>query len=435
MAMAWKLTMRRRRRCGVAVLLMALIAPSAAVAAPGGLDLNFGGNGRVTTGFKAGPSSASAVAIQPDGMIVAVGSVESRRPLGSRFAVVRYRRSGRLDRTFADDGRATIKFRRFSFALAIALQGDGKIVLAGRVNVSDDGFFALARMRPNGTLDPRFGGDGKVTTDFGDRSAFALAVAIQADGKIVAAGTSFRCGGDDAVFALARYRRSGRLDRTFGNDGKVTTEIGSPCEEDTHISALAIQPDGKIVVAGSGHPDGAGSGSTFVVARYDSEGALDPTFGENGVVTTAFSDESAAHDVALQTDGGIVAGGWSSIPGSFIPGRFSLARYDTGGSLDPSFGGDGMVNTRFPGGRAIANAVALHADGAIVAAGGTSGSFALARYSKDGQLDSTFGADGMVTTRFAAGGSTAEDVAIAQNQKIVAAGSAGRKFALARYTP
>lgn len=421
-------------RYSIPAVLMALAVPAMAFAGPGDLDRRFGGDGRVTTAFKNGRSSAAAVEIQADGKIVAAGSVERRHTFGAtKFALARYRRSGRLDPTFGSDGRKSIKFHFSSSARDLALQENGKIVVAGRADGRlDTGFFALARLKPGGELDPTFGGDGKVTTSFASRGAFASAVAVQPDGRIVAAGASFPgdCGGDDAVFALARYKRDGVLDRSFGGDGRVTTEIGGDCLDDTYISALALQPDGKIVVAGSGLPAGFAGGPTFVVARYDAEGTLDPAFGGgDGIVTSSFgAPRATALDVALQSNGRIVAGGKAGSR------RFAFARYEQAGAPDVTFDDDGEVTTVFER-SAGAEALAIDGDGSIVGAGGADTSFALARYSPAGSLDPTFGGDGVVTTGFTSGSSWAFDLAIALNEKLVAAGRAGRKFALARYIP
>ena len=226
----------------------------------------------------------------------------------------------------------------------------------------------------------------------------------------------------------------------------MTTEIFSPCEENTVISALAIQGDGKIVAVGNGHTNGPSLGPTFVLARYDSRGALDPTFGGDGLVATEFTDSVASEgtDVALQSDGTILAAGWATYEtAAGFRERFALARYLTEGTPDTTCSGDGMVSTGFPiptdprGGRgARALGVAIQADGGIVALGTAFGRhtwFALARYENDGTLDPTFGADGRVTTRFGSGSSAAFGLAIQENQRIIAAGAIRRNFALARF--
>jgi serralysin len=385
----------------------------------------------VITAFRDGPSLASALALQADGKIVAVGSLEVRGTFFRNLALARYRPSGRLDRTFGGDGKRRINFVDSRSEVGAVLQDNEKIVVAGGVGGLDTEFFAIARLKPSGRLDPTFGGDGKVSTSFASRGAYASAVAVQPDGRIVAAGINFpgNCGGDDSEFALARYRRAGALDRSFGGDGRVTTEIGGDCVEDTFISGLALQDDGKILVAGAGNPN-AEDHTSFVLARYNADGTLDPAFGGgDGIVGTPFGGRPAlAFDVALQSDGGVVAVGRAG------KRRFALARYTANGTLDSTFGGDGKVTTQFDQ-AAGAEALAIDADGRILVAGTANGSFALGRYNPDGSLDLTFGGDGIALTFRDEAFSSAFDLAIDQNERVVAAGVAKRKFALVRYHP
>jgi uncharacterized delta-60 repeat protein len=212
------------------------------------------------------------------------------------------------------------------------------------------------------------------------------------------------------------------LDTTFDSDGKVTTDFGAA--EDA--SAVAIQPDGRIVAAGESQ---GGFGRDFALARYNVDGSLDTSFDSDGKVTTDFGVLDAASDVAIQPDGRIVAAGNS---GGFGFSRdFALARYNRDGSLDTSFDSDGKVTTDF-GGSEVATAVAVHPDGRCVAAGGSDEDFALAGYKVDGSLDTSFDSDGKVTTDFG-GFEFASDVAIQPDGRIVAAGNSGGDFALARY--
>ena len=204
---------------------------------------------------------------------------------------------------------------------------------------------------PIGTLDPTFGSGGIVTTDVGD---YCTTVAIQSDGKIVVAGTGIYVGD----FALARFNTDGSLDTGFGADGKVTTDFGS---HDTPRS-VAVQEDGKIILAGS-------SAGDFAIARYNHNGSLDPGFGAAGKVTTDFGASETGNSVAVQDDNKIVAAGYSSL-GSELGSNFVLARYNSDGSLDTGFGSGGKVTTSF-GGRAYGSSVAVQDDGKIVVAGGS----------------------------------------------------------------
>jgi uncharacterized delta-60 repeat protein len=251
----------------------------------------------------------------------------------------------------------------------VALQGDGKIVVVGGAGGSD---FALARYNPNGSLDTSFSGDGKQTTDFGGGD-FADGVALQGDGRIIAVGSSAPDGGG-RDFALARYNPNGSLDTSFSGDGKQTTDFGSF----SGAAGVAIQGDGKIVAVGDA--GGGTVGFDFGLARYNANGTLDTSFSGDGKQTTDFGRSSGAAGVAIQGDGKIVAVGATSSS----PYDFALARYNLNGSLDTSFSGDGKQTTGF-GSSSAATAVALQADGKIVAVGSGQGftqslDFAIARY-------------------------------------------------------
>jgi uncharacterized delta-60 repeat protein len=336
----------------------------------GSLDATFDGDGRVVTDLSGGLDAARGVAVQADGKIVAVGVVDQLGP-DPTFGLVRYNDDGSLDPEFDDDGKVTTNFSGGEdTAAAVAIGSDGKIVVAG----SKHGVaFAVARYTDLGSLDPTFGGDGRVTTTF-HSLGIARGVAIQPNGKIVAVGTSASSGG----FALARYRDDGSLDPRFGGDGKVLTYLADGYGGEAH--SVALQSDGKVVIAGAGENDIFGP---FAVARYTSRGRLDPTFSGDGIVTTDMgSEEQAADGVAIQGNGKIVAAGYADVPheAGSSRGGFALARYRPGGALDASFGGDGKVRTRFRAGVALGICVALQGDGRIVAAGWVAGRFAVARY-------------------------------------------------------
>jgi uncharacterized delta-60 repeat protein len=291
-----------------AVLASALVfAVIPALAGPATLDASFSGDGKVTTNFTAGFDGAKAVAIQVDGKIVAVGGAGSSR----RFALARYNVDGSRDTTFGGDGKVTTNFTRHSdVATGVAIQADGKIVAVGEVsrNTSNGtvGRFALARYNDDGTLDTTFDGDGKVTTDFTAGKDGAMAVAIQGDGQILAAGSANTfcfC----SRFALARYNDDGTLDTTFGGDGKVTTTF----KGGSAANAAAIQANGKIVAVGGQVPEV----DKFEVARYHSDGTLDTTFNGDGKVSTNMGQgEESATDVAIQANGKVVVAGYTDVP-------------------------------------------------------------------------------------------------------------------------
>jgi uncharacterized delta-60 repeat protein len=284
-----------------------------------------------------------------------------------------------------------------------------------------------------GDLDPSFGNRGKVITDFSGNDDTAAAVAIQADGKIVAGGTSTALGGT-SDFALARYNSDGSLDPAFGSNGKVTTDF---FQDNDSLKATAIDSDGKIIAAGSASRPG--ERPEFALARYNPDGSLDTTFGANGKTTTNLTGDDVAYAVALQADGKIVAAGTSAIHD--FP-KFGIARYNRDGSLDTGFGVGGKVNNSIRGGLDWASAVLVQPDNKIVIAGRNNGStpdnfFAIFRYNANGSPDTSFGTDGAATTE-ASFTSGATAIALQSDGKIVAAGSAATPafksfFALARY--
>ena len=349
---------------------------------------------------------------------------------GLVFSPLTFAAAGDLDPTFDGDGKLTTDFGPRDEAHSVAVQGDGKIVVAGATYdpVAGTQDFALARYTPDGNLDPGFGSGGKVRTDFGSLE-FGYALAIQADGKIIVAGArfSFTSGGSD--FALARYNPDGSLDSSFGAGGKVVTDLQNLQRTD-YASGLAIQADGKIVAIGSIFAGGPGRNWDFAIARYNSNGSLDTSFGGVGFVTTSFTSEfDVAQAGLIQPDGKIVVAGVANASSPSTQ-DFALARYNPDGSLDGSFGVGGKVETQDPA-AAGAWGVAIQPDGKLIAAGGI-----VARYNPDGSLDPSFGANGKVAL---AGNSVARIVLLQPDRKLVIAGAfsapASNDFLVARLNP
>ncbi|MQA72939.1 MAG: hypothetical protein GEU88_01065 [Solirubrobacterales bacterium] len=414
--------------CALGVLVgLAVVVPNGAQAATAGdLDTSFGGDGKVTFDVFGGvDDAANAVAIQADGKIVAAGSwCGFGAGCTTRgFALARFDADGSLDASFGVNGRALVTFPNGpAEAAGVAIQPDGKIVAAGWRDDDDgvdDADFALVRLEPDGELDPSFSGDGKLITSFGGHDV-GHALAIQADGGIVVAGEHWS--GDDGDFALARYNENGALDASFDGDGRVTTGFDSDGDE---AYAVAIQADGQIVAAGHSLDD-CDFGEVcidhdFTLARYNRNGTLDISFSGDGKVAVGLGEQDIAYAVAIQADGRIVAAGGAGGFAAF--GDFALARFNPNGSLDASLDGDGKLTTDFGSAYDRAGGMAIQADGKIVAAGrfGTS-ELALARYHPSGVLDSTFSGDGRLTTDFGQF-DYAGAVAIQADGKIVAAGT------------
>ncbi|PYS98597.1 MAG: hypothetical protein DMF63_15490 [Acidobacteria bacterium] len=396
----------------------------------GSLDTTFDGDGKVTTPVGTSGDAANAVAIQADGKIVAAGY--SYNGSFRDFALVRYNPNGLLDPTFDGDGKVTTPIGMSEdIATAVAIQPDERIVAAGYSSDGSSPDFALVRYNENGSLDPTFDGDGKVTTPVGMYNDIATAVALQPDGKIVVAGYII----DSVVsFALVRYHPNGSLDNTFDSDGKVTTSIGTSNDS---AYAVALQPNGKIVAAGRSSD---GSFLDFAIVRYNPNGSLDPTFDSDGKVTTDFGfwAGNSFYDVAIQIDGKVVAVSYSN-NGTSYEFTSAVVRYNPDGSLDTAFDTDGTVtisNFRAAG-------CAIQSDGKILVSGYSLGSsstdFALVRYNPDGSPDTSFGGNGRVTTPIGTSGDYAYALAIQSDGKIIAAGTRENgslsDIALVRYNP
>ena len=332
----------------------------------GSLDTTFGGAGKVTKDIAGGQDYAYAVVVQPDGKIIAAGSSEVNAANAStRFTLVRYNPDGSLDSTFGTAGVvSTDFFGPENIATSVALQADGRIVVAGRAHDGAFRRFALARYTVNGSLDASFGTGGKVTTSFFGFDNGATGVAVQADGKIVASGWADP-GGANVQFAVARYNADGSLDAGFGTGGKVTTDFFGA--NDVGWSLL-LQGDGKLVVSGLVLPSGFGS-DIFGLVRYNTDGSLDTSFGTGGKTTLSFSfSRQRRLAAALQSDGKILAVSWG-VDGSTGFDVFSLARFNSNGAVDLGFGNGGKVITNVLGSQNQAYALAVQGDGRILAAG------------------------------------------------------------------
>ncbi len=403
---------------------------------PGSLDTSFA-TGTVITPVGPGEDYAEAIAVQSDGKIILAG--RSNTGAGNDFALVRYNRDGSLDTSFGTGGKVTTAVGSGGDeAYAVAVQSDGKILAAGSADGGASGLdFALVRYNADGSLDASFGTGGKVLTALGNATDRIYAIKLQADGKILAGGET-AAGATGQDFALVRYNADGSLDTSFGTGGTVVTAIASAGGRDT-IFSLALQQVGgetRIVAAG-------GEGD-FRLARYTSSGALDTSFGTGGTIANVFTSSiGSARAVTIDSAGKIVVAGHFS-------NDFALARLNESGALDTSFGNAGKVVTQLnPGNDDVATAVALQEDGKILVGGwvhpnpGTSGDFAVVRYDVTGALDTTFAGSGKVVTSVAAG--TKNDKASAlvlqtdervPTVRVLVSGSASdnnNDFALTRY--
>ena len=391
------------------------------------IDSTFGGSGAAFGDFMGESAVARAVVAQPDGHVIVVGTVgDEQDPDGRSIGLIRFDENGRRDPHFGNDGYKILDLEGVdNVARALALQPDGKIIVAGEIFDPNHGSydFALVRLDASGQLDMGFGG-GVVATDlFSHKDDRAYAVAVQADGKVVAGGyTSYLWrekskaaanpappddGSDDREgFALVRYNADGSLDPTFAIGGRGTTVTALQAGGRARIRALHVQADGRILTAGFATPANPDV-SQVALTRHTVDGNLDRTFGPYGLVffSSAGADEGA-HALAVQPDGRIVIAGGTARDATSDQ-HFLLARLNPDGTLDQTFGGTGtVVNRDFVG---LARGVVILPDQRVVAAGSaavtavaengervTREQVALVCYMRDGSVDETFGTGGVL---------------------------------------
>jgi uncharacterized delta-60 repeat protein len=401
--------------------------------ADGSLDTAFGGGGRVLLDFGETVDSPAGVLVQSDGKLVVVGGAtkfgEQPFETVTDFVLARLNPDGTPDNTFGTGGKIKTSFDTPfpAYITSAAIQPDGRFVVAGIVRTGNDpqffaGDFFAARFNADGTPDATFGTQGRASLDISDYDV-AVGVALQADGKIVLAGmsgASLNSIGSTLSFALARLKADGTPDATFDGDGRLrTTFYGYD-----YANGVAIQADGKIVAAGTA----SGSGVNFVepdfaLARYEANGALDPTFGAGGRVTLDFgSGFDSAVGVAAAPNGRILAGGYTSSRDFRLGPAFAAARLNPGGSPDNTFGAGGRAITRFPDGyRAFARGAKAQPDGKLILVGeaqvfprpqDNTIDIALARYGATPAAEPTSFARFSAQTYGAVEGCTAADVTV-----------------------
>ena len=427
----------------------------------GELDPGFGGgDGIVTTDFAGHYDEAYALALYEDGRIVAAGRADGELT-GRDIAVSRYLSDGTLDPAFDGDGRVVVDINGSEWVQDVVVQPDGKVLVAGHVfnfdRMNEDMF--VVRLNEDGSLDSSFGTGGIALIDLSDTpggsSDVAHAMALQPDGKIVLAGGSIRNNSNDGSgqnIAVARVNPDGTLDPSFGTDGWVRTNhnegFGGSVER---ARGVVVYPDGRIAVAGETRGQ-LTIEFDIILARYTTNGAPDTSFGPNGngvVITEIHPDasesEDHAFDLLLQPDAKLVAAGSSFARG--VAGSaghtFALVRYDLDGNLDPTFGGgDGIVTTNIdPAQAEIATGAALAPDGKLVAVGfqsfeggpastelrqgsGRRPDLVMARYNPDGSVDAGFGSGGFVETPYRDDfADAAQDVLVQPDNNVLVAGT------------
>jgi len=394
----------------------------------GSIDNSFDADGRQTTLIGDASSTSYSIALQDDGKTVMAGYATVAGI--NRFAVARYNTNGSLDNSFNGSGIQIANLGSdIQIGNSVEIQKNGKIIIAGYTFNGSNNDFAVARFNPDGRPDNTFDTDGILTTDIQNASDdYAGSVAIQNDDKIIVAGYSFI--NSNAAFVLIRYNTDGSLDNTFDIDGKL---VGDYNQGNTSVNAIVVQSDGKVVTAGT---TWNGSNYDFAIVRYNANGSLDITFSDDGKQITEFGSNEEGISLVVQADGKIIVGGNSNT-------TFAIARYNTDGSLDATFSDDGKLLIAM-GFSDLAKSVALQADGKIIFVGHTyidanydSAYFAIARINSNGTLDNTFSNDGKVFTDFENSPSFANAVTIQTDGKIVVAGrsyiNGHNNFSLVRY--
>jgi uncharacterized delta-60 repeat protein len=408
------------RTCLVLVTLVGLLAlstPAVAKPQPGDLDRSFSSNGVALTAIPPGNSHAQAVAIGRKRRIVVAGYN------GKGFALARYMPNGQLDPSFAGDGRRSYAFSGFQAMQAIgtdvAIGQKGAIVVAGRACVGIHCSFAVERLTSGGAQDRSFGRDGQVTLAFpGDAYSAASAVAIDPQGRVLVAGTT--C--PDKVtfgckFALARLDQHGRPDPTFGDDGRVVTPFTTQGGDLIYSAATGMAINSRGRIVLAGN-----AGPSIALACYKPNGDLVRGFGDGGTVDRHMGSFGDVAGIAINRQDKIVAAGSS----------YSVARFHKDGRLDRSFGKGGRTSAQVSNGHAKAFAMAIDSRHRIVVSGLP---HIVVRYRPNGQLSKSFGRKGIARTKASPG--EAYGLAIDSHNRPVIAGSAHRRrtrsvFAVAR---
>jgi uncharacterized delta-60 repeat protein len=352
----------------------------------GVLDTSFNSpNGFIIQPIGSSNDWGYSLAIQSDGKILLGGNCNND------FCIARFNSNGTLDTSFGSSGKVIQPIGSYhDLGYSLAIQSDGKILLGGYCYNGGDGDFCIARFNSNGTLDTSFGSSGKVIQPIGSWNDYGNPLAIQPDGKILLGGFCFNRSNWD--FCIARFNSNGTLDTSFGSNGKVIQDIGLP--EDYGFS-LAIQSDGKILLGGYCKN---GSNFYFCIARFNSNGTLDTSFGSSGkVIQPIGSSYDNAYSLAIQPDGKILLGGYCKNGSNFY---FCIARFNSNGTLDTSFGSSGKVIQSIGIYGDFGSSLAIQPDGKILLGGNcrdvSNDDFCIARFNSNGTLDTSFGTGGKV---------------------------------------
>lgn len=414
-------------------ILIFIFLCNSASAQPGVLDQTFGTQGKVVTQADTNWLNYQSMVLQPDGKIILVAWAD-----GTGILLVRYKTDGSLDSTFGTNGKATgapITYSMRTEVIPVALQPSGKIIVGGMsVDVHGATQWAVCRFNSNGSFDNSFGVNGVASSTNGSGDNAINSLAIRPDGRIVAGGTlDMGIVTQFTQFALMQFSESGILDSSFGTNGIATFNFGTT----DLLKGIALTPTGSIIAAGTSSPKCTNSPCNnfgFLVIKLAATGKLDSTFGTNGIARKVSPTWTYVPNGCFTMQNGniITAAGLGVTTGGYSN---QIARCDSTGVWDNSFGTNGT--TTLPANIYI-SALTAQADGKIIAIGHSSNSFNLARFNSSGSIDSTFGRRGLIITNFPTS-AIAEDGVVQQDGKIVLSGTnAGvnnryNQFALARY--
>ncbi len=387
------------------------------------LDPSFGNSGKVITSF--GHESAPYRTIsQNDGKTIVAGYAYDGSK--NQFALARYNSDGSLDTSFGTNGKVVQSFANSDTITALQIQSDGKYIVGGNSGDNSGYRWALARYNTDGTLDTSFGG-GLVTTAFvgSSHSDSIRDIAIQSDGKIVAVGQIFNQGTYEV--AIARYNTDGSLDTTFNSSGNIPGTMHLHLvEPSSQLTAVKIQSDGKIIAWGD-KTDGVFW--TVFLLRFNADGTPDNSFGSSGnVMVPHFGNNEFSTDMALQSDGKIVATGRYNVDSSGNNDDTFVFRYNTNGTADSTFATNGQFFNSFSPGNEVTNSIRMNTDGSILLGGsyndGTNFDFGLIKLLANGTIDTNFGNSGTELISMNNGDSTITSVDLDALPRIVATGYA-----------
>ena len=384
------------------------------------------GTGKLIQPVGSSQDHGQSVIVQDDGRVVVAGYSWNGSNLD--FSLIRLNRDGSLDTSFDADGKLLVPVgAREDYGFGLGLQSDGKILMSGYSLLVSNWDTSLIRLNPNGSLDTSFDGDGRVLVNVGVGDSIGTRITPQADGKIVVTGYGLSASGN-YDFSIVRLNANGSLDTSFDSDGKLLMPVGS---SDDLSWSVAVQADGKILVAGSSNND-------FSVLRLNVDGSLDPTFdGDGKLLVPVGGSVDSGYSLVVQPDGKILVAGHSFNGSNY---DFSLVRLNADGSLDTGFDGDGKLLVPVGSGDDMGYSATVQPDGKILVAGrsfnGTNDDFSLIRLNANGSLDTSFDGDGKLVVPLGSGDDNAYGVTLQADGKILVAGNSDNEdFSLIRLNP